>query len=71
MKFIYALKSYQGIMVAGGRACLKISDILEPSNSVIGGYVHLVCVMFYTNMALWYYYQQPWPFGMYPCLRLV
>ena len=55
MKFIYALKSYQGIMVAGGRACLKISDILEPSNSVIGGYVQLKCVIIYTNMGLWYF----------------
>jgi hypothetical protein len=40
-------------MVAGGRACLRISDPLKPSSSVIGSYMLLVCVIIYTNMALW------------------
>jgi hypothetical protein len=40
-------------MVAGGSACLRIPDPHELSNSVIGGYVQLVCVIIHTNMALW------------------
>jgi hypothetical protein len=40
-------------MVAGIRACLRISDLLESSLSVIGAYVQLVYVYFTQNMALW------------------
>jgi hypothetical protein len=40
-------------MVAGSPACLRISDPPKPSNSVIGGYIQLGCVINYTNMALW------------------
>ena len=39
--------------MAGGRTCLRISDPLEPSNSVIRSYMQLVCVIIHTNMALW------------------
>ena len=40
-------------MVASGPACLRISDPPKPSNSIIGGYMQLGCVIIYTNMALW------------------
>ena len=40
-------------MVAGGPASLRISDPPKPSNSIIGGYMQLGCVIIYTNMALW------------------
>ena len=72
MKFIYALKSYQGIMVAGGRACLRISDLLEPSNSIIGGFVRAasLCNISHKHGSV-LYYQQPRPFSMNLCLGLV
>ena len=53
IKFIYALKSCLGIMVAGSSACLGISDPPEPSNFIIVDYMQLGCVIIYTNMALW------------------
>ena len=37
----------------------------------LGGYVQLVCVIFHTKHGSVVCYQQPWPFGMYLCLRLV
>ena len=40
-------------MVAGGLAFLRISDPLEPSNSVIRSYMQLFCVIILTIMSLW------------------
>jgi hypothetical protein len=40
-------------MVAGGPTYLRMEDPLEPSNSIIGFYVQLVCLIIHTNIAVW------------------
>ena len=56
-------------------AAMPVLGNLRSSRTIqfrLGGYAQLVCVIFHTNIALWCVInQQPRPFGMYLCLRLV
>ena len=55
-------------------AAMPVLGNLRSSRTIqfhLGGYVQLVCVIYHTKHGSVVCYQQPRPFGMYLCLRLV
>ena len=53
-------------------AALGLVTQIFPRHSYLSRSIHAACLcLFYTNIALWYIINKPWPLGMYLCLRLI